>query len=87
MNIADQVREKLLELEAAMVARVPELSSLLKIIHSQLKKDPEIVTILSEAECKILVSGLKEHTHTEFANKALKAKAKKASSMVIGIDL
>lgn len=73
LTIADQVREKLIELEAAINAHTPNLPSLLRTIHGQLKKDPEIVTLLSEEECSILVSGLKEHTQIELACKALKS--------------
>jgi len=72
MNLADQVREKLLEMEVAINEHTPQLPTLLRTIHAQLKKDPEVVTLLSESECNILVEGLKEHTKIELAAKITK---------------
>ena len=72
MTPADQVREKLAKLEQMVTAKTPGLPTLLRDIHSQLKKDAELVTLLSDEECSVLVRGLKTQTSTEIAVKAVK---------------
>lgn len=70
------VREKLAQLEAALIANQPDITQLLRTIHTQLKQDEEIVTVLTEEECSILVSGLIKKTKLEIAAKMLKSKPK-----------
>lgn len=72
MNLAEQVKEQLIQMDTVLQEKAPGLPNLLRTIHTHLKKDPEIVTLLSEDECNILVSGLKEHTKIELACKAIK---------------
>jgi len=73
-----EVREKLASLEAALLQDTPGMPELLRDIHRTLKADPDVVTLLSEEECSILVQGLKQVTKTEIATKAVKKKPKKA---------
>lgn len=73
MNQVEQVREKLLGLEKALNDQLPGIPSMLRTIHQILKKDEELVTLLSEEECAVLVNGLKKQTATEIATSALKA--------------
>jgi len=87
MNIAEQVQEKILKLEELVTAKAPGLPTLLRDIHSQLKKDPEMVTLLSDEDCSILVRGLKEQTKTTIAVKAVKSKGGKAASKITLADL
>lgn len=85
---AFEVREKLASLEEALLSSTPTMPTLLRSIHSLLKKDPDIVTLLSEDEMSILVQGLKKQTGVEIATAAVKTGAKKAmSKMQIGMDL
>jgi len=85
---AYEIQEKLARLEAALLESTPGLPNLLRDIHTQLKKDPDVVTILTEAECATLVRGLKKQTATEIAVAALKGPKKKAmSKMQVGLDL
>jgi len=72
MTPADQVREQLASLDEALNAKTPNLPALLRVIHGQLKKDSEIVTLLSEEECSVLVNGLKEHTKISISTTATK---------------
>lgn len=78
MNLAEQVQEKLIEMEEVVKTNTPGLPTLLRTVHTLLKKDPEVVTLLSESDCNILVEGLKEHTKIELATKAMKSKPKKS---------
>ena len=80
---AYQIKEKLAQLEESLLKKLPEMPTLLRDIHRQLKKDPEIVTLLTEEECGILVSGLKKQTSTSIATSALKTKTKAQSKMTV----
>lgn len=84
---AYEIKEKLAELEQSLLNKTPNMPTLLRVIHSQLKKDPAIVTLLSEEECSILVQGLKKQTSTEIAVAAVKKGGKKAMSKMTVADL
>lgn len=86
-NQAFEIQEKLARLESALQASTPGIATLLRDIHSTLKKDPDVVTLLSEEECNILVQGLKKQTATEIATSALKGTKKKAMSKMTVSDL
>lgn len=82
-----QIKEKLASLEEALLSSHPTLPVILRDIHSSLKKDPDVVTLLTEEECATLVRGLKEQTATEIATAATKKKPKKALSKMTTSDL
>ena len=85
---AFEVQEKLAQLESMLTNEVPNISTLLRDIHRTLKQDPDVVTILSEEECSILVRGLKQQTNTIISTGAIKkAKTKKAMSKMTVADL
>lgn len=84
---AYQIREKLAQLEEGLEKQAPGISSLLRDIHTELKKDPDVVTLLSEEDCAILVRGLKKQTSVEIATSALKGTKKKAQSKMTVSDL
>lgn len=86
-NQAYQIREKLATLDKLLEDSAPGITSLLRDIHSQLKKDPDVVTILSEEECAIIVKGLKKQTATEIATSAAKSKPKKSLKNMSVADL
>ena len=87
-NVAFTVQEKLARLEESLLAATPGMPTLLREIHTILKKDPDVVTLLTEEECAILVRGLKKQTATEIATAAIKAPRKKAlSKLQVGLDL
>lgn len=83
---AYEVREKLAQLEEALLKGTPNMPVLLRDIHSHLKRDPDVVTILSDEECSILVRSLKKQTNTEIAIAATKKKGKKAMSKMTVSD-
>ena len=86
-NQAFEIKEKLAQLENALLESLPTMPTLLRDIHRSLKNDPDTVTLLSEEECAILVSGLKKQTQTEIATKVIKAKPRKALSKLTVDDL
>lgn len=73
-QIPDDLKMKIASLQEAILAAHPTLPILLQQIHKQLKADPAIVTILSEEDIGILVSGLKQQTKTEITASAMKKK-------------
>lgn len=78
MNLAEQVQANIAEMEQILNDKTPGLPNLLRTIHTQLKKDPEVVTILTDDEAATIIRGLKEHTGQEIAAAAMKSKPKKS---------
>lgn len=72
-SIAYQLREKVAELEAALLAILPTMPIILKDIHTHLRADPELVTVLSDEEVGHILRGLKIQTNTQIAAKVLKS--------------
>lgn len=84
---AFEVQEKLAMLEASLLANTPDMPVLLRDIHRTLKKDPDVVTILSEKDCSILVRGLLKQTSSAIATSAVKKTPKKAMNKMTIADL
>jgi len=78
MNLQEQLSAKIDEIEQCLENNAPNLNTILQTVHRQLKKDSELVTLLSDKECSVLVNGLKQHTKIELACTALKSKPKKS---------
>lgn len=79
MNTQTQVIDtnlqmKISSLQNAILSAHPTLPILLREIHTILKNDPSNVTLLSEEDIAILVSGLKQQTKTEITQAAMKKK-------------
>ena len=85
MNLAEQLHEKVLNLQNQILANDPTLPVLLRTIHQQLKADPAMVTILSDEEVGIVVTGLMKHTKVEITAAVVGA-AKKKSLKNIDLD-
>jgi hypothetical protein len=87
MTPHEQAREKILQLESALLSSHPTMPGLLREIHTQLKNDPEIVTLLSEEEIHIVVSGLSKQTMTVLTAAAKTSSTKKSLSKSTADDL
>ena len=83
MNLSEQIKEKVLQLDAALQSQHPSMPSLLQDIWKQLKANPDCVTLLEEEEIGVIVNGLKCKTATEIATVALKSKTKSLKSMSV----
>lgn len=68
-----ELQSKVSELQSVLIAAHPRMPVLLREIHTQLRKDPEIVTLLSEEEIGVIVNGLKLQTNTVIATTIMKA--------------
>ena len=65
VGIGFQIKEKLAALQDAILAAHPTMPTLLREIHTQLRADKSIVTLMSPEEISIVVNGLKRQTNTE----------------------
>lgn len=65
---------KIAELRESILSAHPRMPTLLREIHTVLKSDPDNVTLLSEEDIGIIVSGLKRQTATEISIAAIKGK-------------
>jgi len=68
------IRMQIASLQEAILAAHPRMPMLLKDIHKVLAADPENVTLLSEEDIGIIVSGLKKQTATVITAAALSGK-------------
>jgi len=86
---ADQLREKVLSLSTMILEKHPKMPTLLREIHTTIRQYPEQVTLLSEEEIGIIVSGLTVQTNATFASAATKpaaAKSLAAKIKTLGAD-
>jgi hypothetical protein len=70
---AFELQEKIASLQAALLESHPQMPVLLRTIHTQLRTDPELVTLLSEDEIGIVVASLTRVAAVEIATAAPKA--------------
>lgn len=73
-TIDTDLQMKIASLQEAILQVHPRLPILLKEIHTILKNDPSIVTVLGEEEIATIVNGLKLQTKTEITAASLKKK-------------
>ena len=78
MNQAEQIQESILSLREALITANPGMPTMLRTIHTALRADPAIVTLLTEEECGTIVAGLMKQTNTIIAAGAVKGGAKKS---------
>jgi len=57
-----EIKEKIATLQAHLLSAHPLIPSLLRTIHTQLRADPEVVTLLDESEILTVVRGLQHQT-------------------------
>lgn len=75
-----EIKTKLDDLQAALLNNHPTMPTMLRDIHKLLKSQPDIVTLMSEDEIAIIVSGLEKQTNSNLVASTLKpSKAKKES--------
>ena len=73
---SEEIKMKIAELQESILAANPRMPMLLREIHGILKTDPDNVTLLSEEDIGVIVSGLKKQTQTEIVAKTLNKKSK-----------
>ncbi len=73
LSQADQLKQKIGELQEQLLAAHPQMPTLLRTIHKQLLEDNSLVQTLTEEEIGVIVSGLKKQTGIHITTKASKA--------------
>lgn len=76
---------KIAELQTAVLQTLPNMPSLLREIHQNLRNDPEIVTLLTPPQVAIIVSGLSKQTQTTITTQVLSG-SKGKSLKKISVD-
>lgn len=72
MSAPIELQQKVAELSQLILSKHPKMPTLLREIHTALRAQPENVTLMSEEEIAVIVSGLKVQTGVEFAAAATK---------------
>lgn len=91
-NIPDEAvsfKNMLLELEDKLNNRVDNFPYLLRDIHQHLRRDPEIVTVLSDEEIGLIIRGIKTMTGTVLGTSATAKKTggRSKKSMPVTADM
>lgn len=83
LGTVDDIREKIADLQGKLLAAHPLIPTILRTIHTQLKADPEVVTLLEDEEIKVIVNGLQHVTKVKLVEVA---KPKKKSLKTLDLD-
>lgn len=75
------------ELYDSVQSTLPNMPTLLREIHSNLKQDPELVTLLSPEQVSIIVSGLSKQTQTTITTSILSGSKGKALKKISVDDI
>lgn len=75
-----ELQEKIQSLQDSLLSRHPTMPTLLREIHTALRKQPENVVILSEDQISTIVKGLEMQTNTFLAQTV--SKSAKSTSAV-----
>lgn len=79
---ADLLLAKMRDLDAATVAKTPEIPSLCREIRANLEQYPELTHILSDEQLGIIVKGYLVQADVETSPKTTQAKSAKATKVV-----
>lgn len=74
MTPVEQIKERALKLQELIAASHPTMPVLLRDIWTQLKADPEIVTLMSEEDVHLIVNGLVKQTSVDIATTIMRSK-------------
>lgn len=85
LSAHEAISIKIQELYNSVQQTLPNMPTLLRDIHSNLKQDPEIVTLLSPEQVAIIVSGLSKQTQTTITTSILSG-SKGKSLKKISVD-
>lgn len=86
MKTPEQIKLAIAELQDVILTAHPKLPFLLQEIRKFLLEDPDLVTLMTEEEIGIIISGLEKHTKTVITTAALKS-TKKSLKSVTAADL
>jgi hypothetical protein len=75
LSQTDLIKANIQTLQKQILDSHPQMPTLLREIHRQLKEDPATVTLLAEEEIAVVVKGLELQTNTFIAASMTKPKA------------
>lgn len=81
MTPYEQIKEQISTLQSALLDSNPRMPTMLREIHTRLKNDPGNVTLLSEEDIRILVSGLEKQTQTTLVSSMTKTSSAKSKAL------
>jgi hypothetical protein len=81
-----ELQNKVAELANAILARHPTMPTLLREIHTTLRKYPENVTLLTDEEIATIVRGLENQTNTYLASTVTGAKKSTVKSLTAKLN-
>lgn len=87
LSNVDQIKQRISELRQALELRAPQYESLLHLIHQELRKDEEVVHLLSEEEIGTIVEGLSKKKNIVIVEEKQKSKKPGPKSFIIGENL
>lgn len=86
MTLEEQVKERILALEDALLNELPEMPMILATIHKNLNQQPQLVQSLSDEDIRTVTTGLSTYTNTQIVTKKA-TKRKPSLKNVSAIDL
>lgn len=82
----DDLRMRCAELEQAITVNAPEYKTILRTIHEEFAKTPEILYLLKDEEIAVVVQGLSKFTGNEIAEIKTKEKITKKIASKLSAD-
>lgn len=76
-----ELKVKVASLQEALLHKHPTMPTLLREIHTALKKQPENMTLLDEEEINVIVNGLEKQTGFELAQTVTKSAKSSSASL------
>lgn len=83
MNTTFEVREAIASLSDMLTVGHPQLPTVLRKIHTALKSDPDVVTILSDEERARIIAGLEIQTRTKLVEVSAPKRSKSLKNMTL----
>lgn len=83
----EQLKGMISSLQEMLESKLPGYKEVLQRIHIQLRKDENLVHLLTEQEIGTVVAGLAQHTGVVISGAASKAAGKKAAGKITVKDL
>lgn len=80
-EVVDRLTMNLAALEASLLAKDPQMSAHLRNSHALLVSYPETVTLLTDTEIAMLISGAQSHTQIEIVKATAKGKGKNTGAV------
>ena len=82
-DIAYNIKERIAKLDDMLEHQLPDIASQLREIHSLLKEDEEVVTLLSPEEINVIIRDLMKQTSTTITASVAKRKTKALKQMTL----